>query len=208
MRAFIVVLFAGLLASGAAQAQLFTHQYHGHDAGWLVLSISSNKDTNADPITLFYDQTENGSDHGSLQFSRPDWTDLSFGSADFHLGPEVGDVIVRSLKPGRYQLDSFLTRMGGKNFGDTFRIPFVIRPGQTTYLGNFRFVSAHEKGFVGYLRARDFYFVIRNFARRDIGIADHKDHPPRGRVAVEIPDLMTVNSPLFPLPDEQAYRHH
>jgi hypothetical protein len=207
MRAFIVALFAGLLVSGAAQAQLFTHEYHGRDAGWLVLSVSSNKDANADPITLFYDQTGDGSDHGSLQFSRPDWTDLSFGSADFHTGDEVGDVIVRSLHPGTYQLDSFLTRMGGQNFGDTFHIPFTILAGQTTYLGNFRFVSAHEKGFVGYLRARDFYFVVRNFARRDIGIADHKDHPPRGRVSVALPDLMAVNSPLFPLPDEQAYRH-
>lgn len=207
MRAFIVALFAGLFISGAANAQLFTHEYHGHDAGWLVLSISSNKDANADPITLFYDQTGSGSDHGSLQFSRPDWTDLSFGSADFHGGDEVGDVVVRSLHPGTYQLDSFLTRMGGKNFGDTFSIPFTIFPGQTTYLGNFRFVSAKEKGFVGYLRARDFYFVVRNFARRDIGIADHKEHPPRGRVTVALPDLMAVNSPLFPLPDEQANRH-
>ena len=206
MRAFVLALVAGLFVSGAAEAQLFTHEYHGRDAGWLVLSVSSNKDSNADPITIFYDEV-NGSDHGSLQFSRPDWTDLSFGSADFHAGEEVGDVIVRSLHPGEYQLDSFLTRMGGKNFGDTFRIAFTISPGQTTYLGNFRFVAASEKGFVGYLRARDFYFVVRDFARRDIGIADHKDHPPRGRVTVALPDLLAVNSPLFPLPDEQTAGH-
>lgn len=203
MRKFFTALIVGLFAAGAAQAQIFTHQYHGDDAGWLVISISSSKDTNADPITLFYDQV-GGSDHGSVQFSRPDWTDLSFGSADFHTGDEVGDVIIRSMKPGDYQLDSFLTRMGGRNFGDTFRMPFTIRPGQTTYLGNFRFVSAHEKGFVGYLRARDFYFVVKNFARRDIHIADHKDHPPRGRVTVALPDLVAVNSPLFQIPDDQA----
>jgi hypothetical protein len=207
MRAFVLALVGGLFLSGAAEAQLFTHEYHGRDAGWVVLSISSAKDSDADPITLFYDQTDSGSDHGSFQFSRPDWTDLSFGSADFHQGNEVGDVIIRALHPGNYQLDSFLTRMGGKNFGDTFRIPFTIRPGQTTYLGNFRFVAANENGFVGYLRARNFYFAVRDMARRDIGIADHKDHPPRGRVTVALPDPMTVNSPLFPLPDEQVGGH-
>ncbi len=206
MRIFVLALVAGLFAGSSAQAQLFTHQYRGRDAGWLVISISADKKGEADPVTLFYDQAD-GSDHGSVHFSRPDWTDLSFGSADFHEGSEVGDVEVLSLHPGDYQFDSFLTHLGGKNFGDTFRLPFSIRPGQTTYLGNFRFVEAHEKGFVGYLRARDFYFIIRDRARRDIGIADHKDHPPRGRVTVALPDLMAVNSPLFPLPDDETAGH-
>ena len=206
MRRFVLALAVGLLIAGPAQAQLFTHQYHGRDAGWLVMSISADKDGEADPVTLFYDQID-GSDHGSVHFSRPDWTDLSFGSADFREGREVGDVMIVSLRAGEYQFDSFLTHLGGKNFGDTFHLPFSIRPGQTTYLGNFRFVEAHEKGFVGYLRARDFYFAIRDRARRDIGIADHKEDPPRGRVTVALPDLMSVNSPLFPLPDDETAGH-
>jgi hypothetical protein len=187
----------------SSQAQLFTHQYHGNDAGWLVISISGGSDMQADPVSLFYDQV-GGSEHGSVHFSKPDWADLSFGHADFHNGDEQGMVIVRQLEPGNYVMDSFLTHLANRDFGDNFRIPFTIKPGQTTYLGSYRFMESHEKGFVGYLRARDFYFIVRNKARRDIGIADHKDKPPRGAVTVSLPNLDEVNSPLFQPDDQQA----
>ncbi|HEV2562810.1 MAG TPA: hypothetical protein VGT78_11790 [Rhizomicrobium sp.] len=206
MRKVLISLLMVLFAGSAAEAQLFTHQYHGKDAGWLVISIGGGEDQEANPISLFYDQVD-GSEHGSVHFSKPSWTALSFGSPDYREGDEAGRVIVRSLKPGQYQMDGFLTHLANRDFSDTFRMPFVIRPGQTTYLGNFRFREAHQKGFVGYLRARDFYFEVKNRARRDIGIADHQDKPPRGKVIVALPDLVAVNSPLFAIPDDQLANH-
>lgn len=190
------VLFVAPFAGSAANAQLFTPEYHKRDAGYLVISMSGGKSMKFKPIVLFY-QSLDGSEHGSVRYDKPDLLNPLSHRPDFRDPDEMGVVVVRGLKPGRYVFDSFLTHWTNKSFDAHFKMPFEIRPGETTYVGNYRFVEKPGEGFTGFAQARDVYFVVRDKSRRDIAIAQRKKDGARGPVTNMVPDVAMVNSPLF-----------
>jgi hypothetical protein len=190
------VLFVAPFAGGAANAQIFTPEYRKHDAGYLVISMSGGRDMKYKPIVMFYTSLD-GSEHGSVRYDKPDILNPLSHRPDFREPDETGVVVVRSLKPGRYVFDSFLTHWTNKSFDAHFKMPFEIRPGETTYVGNFRFVEKPGQGFTGFAQARDVYFVVRDKARRDMAIAVRKENPPHGPVTNMVPDVAMLNSPLF-----------
>lgn len=192
----MLVLFAAPLFSSAASGQIFTPEYKKHDAGYLVISMSGGKTMKFKPIVLFY-QSLDGSEHGSVRYDKPDILNPLSRRPDFRDPDETGVVIVRSLKPGRYVFDRFLTHWTNKSFEAHFRIPFEIRPGETTYVGNYRFVEKPGEGFTGFAQSRDVYFVVRDKARRDMSVALRQKKPPRGPVTNMVPDAAMLNSPLF-----------
>lgn len=194
------VLFVAPFAGSAANAQIFTPEYHKRDAGYLVISMSGGKSMKFKPIVLFY-RSLDGSEHGSVRYDKPDLLNPLSQRPDFREADEMGVVIVRGLKPGRYVFDSFLTHWTNKSFDAHFKMPFEIRPGETTYVGNFRFVEKPTAGFTGFAQARDVYFVVRDKARRDMAIAIRKKNAPRGPVTNMVPDVAMLNHPLFRGPD-------
>jgi hypothetical protein len=196
MRKLLVSLMLVLFTASAAHAQIFTPEYKKRDAGYLVISMSGGKSMKYSPIVMFY-QSLDGREHGSVRYDKPYLLNPLSRRPDFRESDETGVVIVRSMKPGRYVFDSFLTHWTNKSFDAHFKMPFEIRPGQTTYVGNFRFVEKPGVGFTGFVQARDVYFVVRDKARRDIAIAIRQSDPPRGRVNNMVPDVAMLNSPLF-----------
>ncbi len=196
MRKLYVSLILALFATSIAHAQIFTPEYHRRDAGYLVISMSGGKSMKYSPIVMFY-QSLDGSEHGSVRYDKPYLLNPLSRRPDFRESDETGVVIVRSLKPGRYLFDSFLTHWTGKSFEAHFKMPFEILPGQTTYVGNFRFVEKPGPGFTGFVQSRDVYFVVRDKARRDLAIAARQKDPPRGPVNNMVPDVAMLNSPLF-----------
>ena len=173
------VLFAASFVGSSANAQIFTPEYHKRDAGYLVISMSGGKSMKFAPIVMFY-RSLDGEEHGSVRYDKPDLLNPLSRRPDFREPDETGVVVVRSLRPGRYEFDSFLTHWTNKSFDAHFRMPFEIRPGETTYVGNFRFVERPTGGFTGFAQARDVYFVVRDKSNRDIAIAQRKkDGAPR-----------------------------
>jgi hypothetical protein len=192
----IFVLFAAVFVGSAAHAQIFTPEYHKRDAGYLVISMSGGKSMKYKPIVLFY-QSLDGREHGSVRYDKPDLLNPLSRRPDFRAADETGVVVVRGLKPGRYVFDSFLTHWTNKSFEAHFKMPFEIRPGETTYVGNFRFVEKPAEGFTGFAQARDVYFVVRDKSRRDMAIARRKKPTPHGRLNNMVPDVAMINHPLF-----------
>jgi len=196
----MLVLFAG-----AASAQIFTPQYEGHNKGYLVISIGGPRNAHEmtfAPIVLFYRQL-NGDRHGSVRYARPDWMNPMTDRPDYRDNDESGVVEVRSLEPGRYEFHSFSGHQPSQDYDANFSIPFTIRPGQITYVGDYKFVEVHGEGPLEIARAKESYFVVRDRARRDLAIARLKEEHPVGPVNVEIADFSSVRSPLF-RPDQQA----
>ncbi len=196
LASFLFALIIAPFALSAANAQVFIPEYRKKDAGYLVISMSGGKTMNFKPIVLFYKSVD-GSEHGSVRYDKPDILNPLSRTPDFREADETGVVVVRSMKPGRYVFDSFLTRWTNKNFDAHFKMPFEIRPGETTYVGNYRFVEKKAEGFTGFAQSRDVYFVVRDKARRDVAIAARKKGGARGLVNNMVPDVALLNIPLF-----------
>jgi hypothetical protein len=206
VRTFFASLMLVLFA-GAASAQIFTPEYKGHDKGYLVISVGGSRnprDMTFAPIVLFYRSTDaDNSRHGSVRYARPDWWNPMTQRPDYRDNDESGVVEVRALEPGHYEFHSFLAHQPGHDYDANFSIPFTIRPGEITYVGDYKFVEMRGEGAEEVASAKESYFVVRNRSRRDLAIAHLKEEHPQGPVNVQIADFSMVRSPFF-RPDRQA----
>lgn len=111
-------------------------------------------------------------------------------------GRETGRVIARNLPPGRYEIFNFLIS-GYNGIGTVsttskkpFSIPFEIRAGEATYIGNF--ARAHVPSRKGPVP----YFVITDKAERDLAIAKTK-RPELTTIRNEVFDVTTIGNPAL-----------
>lgn len=126
-----------------------------------------------------------------------------------YYGREAGRVFVQSLPPGRYEIYDFgftgTLIVAGVEWSSAtpFAIPFVIRPGEATYIGNFARAPSlgtrlePQLGAVG-------YFVVSDRSERDLAIARARSAalPP---VRVEVPDVSALGHPmLYPALQDSA----
>jgi hypothetical protein len=116
-------------------------------------------------------------------------------------GREAGRVISRELPPGQYEIFDFgfsgTLIVAGVEWSSAspFSIPFTIRPGEATYIGNFARAPSLGTPLEGQLGAVG-YFVVSDQSERDLPIARTKaaDLPP---VRVEVPDVSALGHPMF-----------
>lgn len=119
-------------------------------------------------------------------------------------GHETGKVVTKRLKPGKYEFYTFriqspTTMLGGTSVEprESFSIPFTIKPGEATYVGDFTFIGPAG---VIQLSAGDWagggYVVLSDQHERDIPIAQ-KRTPDLGAVTVEVTDAAAVGAPLI-----------
>jgi hypothetical protein len=116
-------------------------------------------------------------------------------------GREAGRVFVRYLPPGQYEIHDFgfsgTLIVAGVEWSSAspLSIPFTIKPGEATYIGNFARAPSlgtrlePDLGAVG-------YFVVSDQSERDLPIARVKaaDLPP---VRIEVYDVSTLGHPMF-----------
>jgi hypothetical protein len=116
-------------------------------------------------------------------------------------GREAGRVITRELPPGAYEIHDFGFRgtliVAGVEWSSAspFSIPFTIKPGEATYLGNIARAPSlgtpleRELGAVG-------YFVISDQSERDLPLARAKT-PTLPPVRMDVPDVTALGHPMF-----------
>jgi hypothetical protein len=194
----LIVSICFLLA-GCAGANSINSDYHGKDAGVLMVSES----TTASPFAfmLHYRKTgdpsagdQEGGDGmisytgGGLFADTPDFSD-----------PEKGRVTIQHLKPGTYEIYSYEIYNGNVVFYPTknFSIRFAIRPDQTTYIGHFQgTIRTKDTHFLGLQIALQRYFVVTDTEDRDVEIARKKD-PNLPPVVNSVPDVSKIGLPEF-----------
>jgi len=177
--------------------------YTGSDGGYLVYSAGGIE--SGAMITLHFkrvatpDGTSVSDKQGAIGCRCVGVWSGKMSNPDYE-GHETGKVFVRRLPPGRYEIYNYLFSGSGPGAVETssknkFAIPFEIRPGDATYIGNIawghslgtRLEKTH--GFTG-------YFVISDKSDRDLPIARRKQ-PNLPETRNEVFDVSTLDHPMF-----------
>lgn len=168
--------------------------YRGADRGYLVFSVSSLGLKWG--FGLKYRRLGDKDDAGELSHE-PD--SLLSPKEDFS-GHEIGRVEIQNLAPGEYEIHSFdtgyqtgVSGVSVKN-AEEFSIPFAIRPGEATYIGNFGGVKLIQDNMMhGIDRV---YFVVSDRHERDMEIAK-KRQPELPQPAISVVDVEKLANPFF-----------
>jgi hypothetical protein len=117
--------------------------YSGTDAGTLVASVGMATDNTMNYATVEF-RKKGTSQLGSLHFSPKAAAAFGGTSIDFRDAKGAYSLIRKQLPPGDYEVFRYNS---GANYGTTmvwykapenFVVPFTVKPGETTYLGQFR----------------------------------------------------------------------
>jgi hypothetical protein len=192
------VLLCSLIVTMPVLAATFL-DYRGPDAG--VLIYSSGSIELPMNVTFHFKRValpdgQKASDwQGSIGCRCVGFVRAQISDADY-TGHETGKVVARNLPPGRYEIYNFL--ISGYNGVSTvnttsrkkFAIPFEIKAGEATYIGNFaRANVATGKGPIS-------YYVITDKSERDLPIAKARraDLPP---IRNEVFDVTKLEHPAL-----------
>jgi hypothetical protein len=196
--------------------------YKGADAGHLVMSLTAENGAQAYLLALSYRRVgESLPAYVRFQFATGAIFNLriDFGNDAFPkvgLNPQLmiqtldenkhvdeGVVFVEDLAPGTYEIFDAegSTAYVGRMYR-TFRltsptsIRFEIKPGQTTYIGEFKALPIYSKGVLGTRESAGVRYVVTDQGSRDLPIAIRKN-PSIGTAQTAVPDVDSLNSPLF-----------
>lgn len=209
---FEFVIFFCFSQNAFASERIDTN-YNGPDAGTLVFSVSTLKISM--DFAFSYKRAEDPPEKSLLDADQIRCKCAGFWHAampdpDFNTGYETGKVRIQHLRPGKYEVYSF--EFIGSSIGDwiiwhpkkPFSIPFTIKPGETTYIGNFARAPSLGTPKAAELGAAGF-FVVSDKHQRDIEIARTKrpDLPP---VTVSVTDVSEFGVPFFLASDPYAPR--
>jgi hypothetical protein len=122
------------------------------------------------------------------------------GGMDYR-GRETGRVSIRALPAGDYEIYDFgfSGSMGmavvSSSSRTRFAIPFTIRPGEATYIGNFARAPSLGTPLQPTLGAAG-YFLISNQAERDLAIARQR-RPDLPAIRISVTDVSALGHPAL-----------
>jgi hypothetical protein len=194
----LVVVLVGL--PGCVSTGLYSTNYDGKDAGFLVTALGAQSGTVYDVYDLYFRKKDRSFD-GRVLWGQNNFLDDR--KPDFDDGTKVGIVDVVRLPPGDYELYNFRllsrdfyvgTRKARREFKSKqdFALPFTIRTGAGTYIGEFLAVGIKGQD----TTPAGAYFLLSNMADRDLPIAKRKQ-PALAEVAAAVPDLRSFGNPLI-----------
>lgn len=195
-RLLFVSLFGLILT---ACATTIPRDYTGADAGQLVVALGASAETKYASYTLMY-RKKGDKAQGMVRYlqdnmffpTKRDFDDLS----------ENGFVAVHSLPAGDYEIYNFDVFFNGgmvqTNFGSRqdFSIPFTIKPGKATYIGDFTAVGITGNNIFGLPVRNGAYFIVSDKQGRDLPVAREK-MPSLGSVEIAVPDAAAVRNPFI-----------
>jgi len=122
---------------------------------------------------------------------------------DFASTGGEGTVVTKELSAGDWEVTKFMFETHSNGIGRTrfrplneFSIPFTIRPGRATYIGNFQPIGLTGKNLIGMEVPGGVRFVITDKSARDVPIAQAKQ-PNLGPVDIGVFDVDRLGNPLL-----------
>ncbi len=179
--------------------------YRGYDVGILIFSTSTLKISSN--FAFYYKKLGDIRDVKSTYGAGTiDCRCLGFWRAkisdpDYDTGYETGKVQIQHLQPGDYEV--YTLAFNGSIVAASlhwyptkpFSIPFTIKSGQATYIGNFARAPSLGTPLAAQLDAAG-YFVVSDKRERDLEIA-RKKLPDLGPVAVSVTDVSQFGTPIL-----------
>lgn len=221
----VIVLAAAILLSGCVANPM--GRYNGADVGYLVASIGEATGTDYFADSLLYREVGKGKDTRANGIQFPGigithtykWPDGIGDVSVLKLPPgkyEIYRVVALedASRPEAYSAPN-------KNFPmplevlrgcfgalcqivyqttPDFSIPFIIKPGEITYIGSYQAVTlATYENFMGITRSTGgIYFVLRDERERDIRIAAEREKELASRnVNYSVPNAADIETPYI-----------
>ncbi|MEM9159727.1 MAG: hypothetical protein AAGB46_11835, partial [Verrucomicrobiota bacterium] len=168
----VLLLIIALFWSGCET----THSldYTGEDAGYVVLGIGSIKPVKYAELFLKYRDIENGNRDSFKYFYK---NRFYAREPDYSNESEEGVVVIQTLKPGNYEIYNYslyekdYVSQTTHYLEDDVSIPFTIKQGEITYLGNFQANTKTSKNMFGIDMLAGATFKITNREELEIKIA-------------------------------------
>jgi len=206
----IALTLACLLVWPASASERINTNYRGPDAGTLIFSTSTLRISMN--FSFFYKKKGDARDADSLDGAGDIvcrcvglWHPI-MSDPDYNTGYESGKVQIQHLPPGDYEI--YTLNFGGSLPGlatvewfpkKGFSIPFTIKAGEATYIGNFARHPSLGTPLASQLGATG-YFIVSDKSTRDIGIAKTRD-PNLPPVTMSVTDVAPLRLP-FLLPND------
>jgi hypothetical protein len=198
------IFLTGVLSfSTACAAESIDTDYNGPDAGTLIFSTSTLQISMN--FTFYYERSGDDRDAdsifgaGEIVCSCVGFWHPKMSDPDFDTGYETGKVHIQHLRPGNYEVYTLtfggFTGVSGLQWFPKkgFSLPFTIKPGQATYIGNFARHPSLATPLEAQLGATG-YFVVSDRSARDIEIARKQD-PALPPVQMSVTDVGALNLP-------------
>jgi len=190
--------FAVAVGGLPQQAEYGEADYSGPDAGYVVLSIGLH-DADVGMRNIILDsEKDDGRTLAAFALKTGIWAP---GRNDFNKDGIEANVIVRALPPGNYALTRFVGTVGANcnypGMRADFRVPFSVKPGKVSYLGDFRYEPLIWNTIFGAACSAGGYFVVTDESARDLAIAKTKQAALPETADIQIPDLKALDLPMF-----------
>jgi len=166
--------------------------YAGQDAGFLVASIGAQPEVNF-PNFRFRFRSRDHKYEGSIRL--PGKFESIVTSGDFEAPTKWGAVTVARLAPGDYEIFNYEIGMNGAGYfaGKDFSIPFVIKAGEATYVGEYVAFTGVERTLGAVQPIPPFSFLLSDEQERDLRIAGARvPEITKARVTKAVPDPRTL----------------
>jgi hypothetical protein len=202
----LAVALVALLA-GCATVDFVPTDYAGPDAGKVVLGIGAATGTLNSSYSLKFRKK------GLATTEKPaiGWftymQDNLFHrqEPDYQSPTEMTLVLVKSLPPGEYEIYNFdVTPFGSTNYSSryNFSIPFSVKAGQTTYIGNYQANKLTTKNLLGLSEPAGAFFVVSDRMQTELPIAETKSMSKLEPVQDSTPEPGQIGSPFFVSPQQ------
>jgi hypothetical protein len=201
----LTVVFAFLL-SGCATVNRVPTDYAGQDAGKVVLGMGATAGTSYSSYSLLFRKKSHSVNEEKATAGRFTYfqTNVFYRqAADYQTSAEGGVVLVQSLPPGVYEIYNFDIFFNAgtvqNNYGSRvdFSIPFTVKPGQTTYLGNYQANKLTGKNFLGLSLPAGAVFVVTDRLKAELPIAEAKIKSALPAVQDATPQPNQIGNPFF-----------
>lgn len=190
---------ASLLAlSACSSMNRLPTNYSGTDAGYVVIGVGATTQTDYSRYTLLFRKT------GLTKVGRFSYASTKASPTGYKANTESGVVEVHTLPPGNYEVYNFDIAMKLGN-GEThltsktdFSIPFTIRPGQVTYLGNYLASQINGKDVFGQPIPTGVVFVVEDREEHDVYLAAKQKPGLTSSVVTDgTPQIKAIKNPYF-----------
>lgn len=190
---------ASLLAlSACSSMNRIPTNYSGTDAGYVVVGVGATTQTDYSHYTLLFRKS------GQPKTGRFSYFSTKSSPTGYKANTESGVVEVHSLPPGNYEIYNFDIAMKLGN-GEThltsktdFSIPFTVRAGQVTYLGNYLANQITGKDVYGQPIPAGAVFVVEDREEHDLYLAAKLKPSLTSSVVTDAtPRIKEIKNPYF-----------
>lgn len=185
---FAAFLTATITVTAGCASQPYLHEYQGENKGYVLISQAAKADTSYGAYSLRVRKLGTPDSWGQFIYFQ---NNMFYGDTrDFDDTNSNGIVRLLPFEPGNYEIYSYsVGAMGGSKSWTTdgFSIPFSVKQGEVTYLGEFLSSKETAENIFGVTLNWGANLTISNKIDRDKAIINSRSPVNLEQVNIQVP---------------------